>query len=193
MKFESLAPDQNFRLIRHFHDRYGVPEPFFDLLEWRSNKHFGWLASREIAGLLSSDWNTQGVGLLLLVDLKAFKPTTLGIRFLAPQISRNRIELESRLVPAFLNGSRLDLSDEQVRAIDSTGYIVVFCQGDCLGSAYADLSRKTLHPNLSKTRETDFIEARGFVNQLHGPPKSAKHPRRSQFRRSKPVRYPPKK
>lgn len=166
MEFVSLSGLEEKRLVRHFLERYGVPEEFFELLEWRANKHFGWLATHDATAVLPSDWNLQGLGLMVFVDLRSFKPTTLGIRFFAPHITRNRIELEDRLVPAFLKGARLDLSGEQAKAIDSTGYVVVFCKGDCLGSAYADLSRKTLHPNLSKTRETDFIEARGFVNQL---------------------------
>lgn len=168
MEFESLDAIGSRRLARHLVDRYGVPADFLEPLAFVSNKHFGWLVTRAASSLLAAGWNVQGAGILLFVDIQAFKPTTLGIRFLAPFVRRNRIELESRLVPAFLKGARLDLSAEQAIGIDSTGYVAVFCRGDCLGSAFVDLGRKTLHPNLSKTRETDFIEARGFANQLKG-------------------------
>ncbi len=178
MKFAVLSERESLRLVRHLLERYGVSTNVFDSLSWVSNKHFGWLATKSAAVDLGAGWNLQGAGLLVFVDLAAFKPATLGLRFFAPHISRNRVELEPRLVPAFLHGSRLDLSAEQAAVIDSTGYVAVFCAGDCLGSAYADLSRATLHPNLSKTRETDFIEARAFVNQIRGPPRSSKHPHR---------------
>lgn len=168
MKFEPLDARSSDRLVNHFRERYGVPGPVFENLAWLSNKHFGWLLHKQALTDLSQPWNLQSAGLLVFVDLSAFKPTTLGLRFFAPHIARNRIELEPRLVSAFLHGSRLDLSADQFKAIDSTGYVAVFCNGDCLGSAYADLSRKTLHPNLSKTKETDFIEAQGFANQAGG-------------------------
>ncbi|MFA4907131.1 MAG: hypothetical protein WC602_02590 [archaeon] len=158
MEFKLLAESESERIISHFESRYSVPREFFSEKSFLRNKNFVWLCDSSCLELLESKWEKNSIGLLFLLDEKAFKPTTSGIRFLGNKISANVLELNEEEARQFLFARKFLVEKQRLEKIDSTGYIAVKFRGFVLGSAWAEKEKLSIHPNVSRTKVQDFFE-----------------------------------
>ncbi|MDO8537823.1 MAG: hypothetical protein Q7S21_02965 [archaeon] len=164
MEFELLKEKEKQKIVTHFQERYAVPKDSFKDYIFLRNKHFVWLANKELEDFLSRHEHFYSIGFLFLMDVKTFKPTTAAIRFLEKNIKRNLLVLSEQQSKDFFSGRKFLVTEKEAKSLDSTGYIALCNEKYLLGSAWFDKKLLSVHPNISNT-DYDKIEAQYFLKK----------------------------